>query len=200
MRWLTASGVTGTGMFRCLLFSRVLWVTVLTSIPYWAVGPFLPRLPFLEGVRVLQTTAALIGLIAISGAFWEVVKMRRPVREDWLVVSAWLMMSAFAVMGMWFLLYRLASDAGIISTSPHWMLHTLSFGFVTGWVPIVASALLVCVPGIRRDNPETGERVPPLLLIVAGLVAGAGVFATLLVLATRPDAKALVEAIRPWVL
>jgi hypothetical protein len=200
MRWLTASGVTGTGMFRCLLFSRVLWVTVLTSIPYWAVGPFLPRLPFLEGVRVLQTTSNLIGLIAISGAFWDVVKMRRPAREDWLVVAAWLMMSAFAVMGMWLLLYRLASDPSAVTSSPSWMLHTLWFGFVTGWVPIVGSALLVCVPGILRDNPETGERVPPLLLIIAGLVAGAGVFATLLVLATRPDAKALVEAIRPWVL
>lgn len=198
MQWLIASGVTGT--FRCMLSSRVLWVTILTSLPYWGIGPFLPRQPFLEGVRILQATSSLIGLIAISGAFWEVVKMSRPVREDWLVVSAWLMMSAFAAMGMWLLLYRLASEPGVISTSPHWMLWTLWFGFVTGWLPIVASSLLVCVPGILRDNPETGERVPPLLLIIAGLVAGAGVFATLLVLATRPDAKGLVEAIRPWVL
>jgi len=198
MRWPTASDVTG--MFRCVLASRVMWVTALTSIPYWLAGPFLPRQPFLEGVRILQATSSLIGLISISGAMWDVVRMRRPAREDWLVVSAWLMMSAFAAMGIWLLLFRLASDAGVATTSPAWMLHTLWFGFVTGWIPVVASALLVCVPGILRDNPETGERVPPLLLIIAGLVAGAGVFATLLVLATRPDAKALVEAIRPWVL
>lgn len=197
MQWLTASGVIG--MFSCVLSSRVIWLTLLISIPYWIVGPLMPRQPFLEGVRILQATSSLIGLISISGAFFDVVKMRRPAREDWLVVSAWLMMSAFAVMGVWLLLYRLASDASVVTDSPSWMLHTLLFGYVTGWVPVVASSILVCVPGILRDNPETGERVPPFLLIVAGLVAGVGVFATLLVLATRPDAKSLLEAIRPWI-
>jgi hypothetical protein len=200
MGWQNVLGATG--MFKLSAHAKVLLWGFLSALSYWAPGLFLSRQPFLEGVRILEATTSLVGLIAISLATWRAIARPDPDTGDALIIFAFLVELCATVAGFWLLLFRLSGDAGV-APAPEaralWMIDTLWFGFVTGWLPTIASVILVTVPGVLRDNPETGERVPPLLLITAGLVAGAGLLMTLIVLAARPDSRALVEAMRPWV-
>lgn len=170
----------------------MLWVGLASSAIYWLLGAILPNQMFLETIRVIQATMATAALVALSRGIWEAVSRPDPDRADALMIGVGLTQTAFATMGIWLLLFRLAYAPEI-----NWMLNTLWFGFVTAWLPALSSLLLLAVPGVIRRGPG-GEDVPPPTLIGVGCVSGLGLFGILAVLATQPNARWLVEVIRPW--
>ena len=172
--------------------SVLLWVGGVSSGAYWLLGAILPNQPFLEMIRVVQATVATAALVALSRGIWDALTRDDPDRADALLIGTGLTQTAFATMGFWLLLYRLAYAGDI-----NWMLNTLIFGFVTAWMPALSSVLLLAVPGVIRRGPG-GEEIPPPTLIGVGCVTGLGVLGVLVVLATQPNARALVEAMRPW--
>ena len=183
--------------FKDLLKCKTLWAAIVCTAIYWAAGAILPTQSWLETVRIAQATFALVALVALSRAFWYAITRRHPDRVDVLTIATSLKEFAFLWTGLWLLLYRLAgNDSG---HKPEWMLDVLSFGFFAGWIPALSSILLVAVPGVLRRDEATGEDIPPAMLIASGAIAGFGLFLALVVLAIRPDAHSLVEAIRPWV-
>ena len=182
--------------FSSILSCKTLWVAVACIVTYCAGAAIFPGQPWLEAVRIAQATAAMVALVALGPAIWISAVRRAPDRVDALTIATGIKEFAFLWTGIWLLLYRLAgNDSG---HKPEWMLDVLSFGFVAGWLPALSSLLLVAVPGVLRQDHETGD-VPPSVLIMIGGIAGAGLFATLVVLAVRPDAHVLVEALRPWI-
>jgi hypothetical protein len=190
-----------TMQFRSALRNRTLWVAVTAAVVYWLAGSLLPTQPFLETVRIAQGTFSTVALVALSRATWAALVNPEPDRADALTLTVALKELSGLVMGIWLLLFRLSASP--VPCTPEcgravWMLDTLWFGFVTGWLPALSSLLLVTVPGVLRRDEETGENVPPGLLVAVGCVVGLGLFAVLVVLATKPDARWLVEALRPW--
>lgn len=179
-----------------LIRNRVLWVVLAASLIYWVGAKILPTQPFLEFVRIMQSTMALVALVALSHAIWCALVTDDPDRADVLTLGVALKEFAFWVTGLWLLMYRLAGPPG---HRPEWMLDVLFFGFLAGWLPALSSLVLVSVPGILIRDDKTGESVPPLTLILVGAVAGLGLFATLAVLAIQPDALWLVEHLKPWI-
>lgn len=187
---------------RNIIRNRAVLVAVACALSYWPAALALPTQPWLEAVRVIQTTLATASLIALSRAIWESLANPEPDRVDALTFVVGLKEVSSAVTGAWLLLFRLAESGTRCPSGcgrPTWMLDTLWFGFVTGWMPALSSLLLIAVPGVLRQDKVTGEDVPPAMLIIVGCVAGLGLFATLVVLASRPDARDLVETLRPWI-
>jgi len=176
-----------------LVEHRVVWISAVVAGAYWLAGAFLPTQPWLEIVRIVQATCATAALVALSGGIWDALRRHDPDRADALLIGTGLTQFAFATSGIWLLLYRLAYAPDI-----PWMLSTLTFGFVAGWLPALASLLIIAVPGVLRRDAH-GAEVPPATLIAVGCVAGAGVFAALVVLSIQPNALRVVEALRPWV-
>lgn len=183
--------------FKKFLQCRTLWAAIVFTAIYWLAATVLPTQPWLETVRIFQATGALVAIVAMSRAFWFAVTRTHPDMADVLTIAISLKEFAFLWTGCWLLLYRLAgNDSG---HKPEWMLDVLTFGFVAGWIPALSSLLLVSTPGILRKDEATGENVPPGILIATGAIAGLGLFLVLVVLALRPDAHNLVEAIRPYI-
>jgi hypothetical protein len=170
---------------------RALWVGIAAAAVYVLLGAVLPAQPFLEFVRIVMATAAVIASVAYSAEAWESATTERADQTDSIVIGIFLQHFTLAFTGIYLLLYRLAGR-------PEWMLNTLTFGFVSGWLSALASFLHVWAPGVLRRTPETGE-VPSARLRAVGFVAAVGMFATLVVLATQPNAVWIVESIRPWV-
>jgi hypothetical protein len=183
---LKALGLWGRAL-RC----RALWVGMAALASYVVLGAVLPTQPFLEFVRIVMATAAVITAVAYGAEAWESATTERSDQTDSIVIGIFLQHFTLAFTGVWLLLYRLAGR-------PEWMLNTLVFGFVSGWLSALASSLHVWAPGVLRRTPETGE-VPSVRLRAVGIAAALGVFATLVVLATQPNAIWLVESMRPWV-
>lgn len=175
-----------------LIRNRILWVVAAASLIYWVGASLLPTQTFLEFVRIMQATMALVALVALSHAIWCALVTEDPDRADVLTLGVALKEFAFWITGMWLLLFRLAER-------PEWMLNVDWFGFLSGWLPALSSLVLVATPGILIRDDKTGESVPPLTLILVGTVAGLGLFATLAVLAIQPNAVWLVEHLRPWI-
>lgn len=170
---------------------RVFWTTVVCIIAYFALGFALPEQPFLELVRILQAVTAIVVVIAFSVDAWESLTSETTDRTDSIVIGIFLQHVSLFWIGFWLLLYRL-------SGRPEWMLNTLFFGFWGGWLSSLAALLHVWAPGVLRRADSEGE-IPPSRLRAVSLAAALGVFGVLVVLATQPNARWLVESIRPWV-
>lgn len=187
---------------RGIIRSRALLIALACTLSYWPAAFLLPTQPWLEAVRVIQTTLATAALIALSRAIWGALANPDPDRVDALTFVVGLKELASIVTGAWLLLFRL-SDSGVQCQAgcgrPIWLIDTFWYGFITGWLPALSSLLLITVPGVLRRDEVTGENVPPAMLVIVGCVAGLGLFATLIVLSARPDARDLVEALRPWI-
>lgn len=169
---------------------RALWVTVSFVLAYVVLAAALPTQPFLEFVRILQATAAIIVVVAFSGDAWDSVTRDKPDRSDALIVGVFLQHVSIFVTGIWLLLYRLGGRED-------WMLNLMWFGLLSGWLSIVASFLHVYPVGVLRSG-DSGEEVPPARLRMVGIAAAVGVFAILVVLATQPNVRGLLEMARPW--
>lgn len=172
---------------------RVFWVTIACILIYVALASTLPTQPFLEFVRILQATTAIIVAVAFSADAWDALTADENEADptDSLVIAAFIQHLALFFTGFWLLLYRLADR-------PSWMLDVLAFGFVSGWLSSLASILTVWAPGVLRSGGRAAE-IPPARLRMVGVAAAVGVFATLVVLATQPNAQWIVDNLRPWV-
>lgn len=176
-----------------IVCSRALWVTVVCLAAYVILGLTLPLQPFLELVRIFQATTALVAVVAFSADAWESLTSKDESDEptNSLIIGVFLQHVAMFWTGVWLLLYRLAEH-------PEWMLNVLLFGFMSGWLSSIAAVLHVWAPGVLR-SPCHDATVPPLRLRMAGLAAALGMFGVLVVLATRPNASRIVEALHPWI-
>jgi hypothetical protein len=182
--------------FRDVLRCKFLWAALACVGTYALASAVLPRQPWLETVRIVQATAALVALVAFSYEIWHSITRRRPDRVDALTVAAGLKEFSFLWIGIWLLLFRLSTDDH--GQRAYWMIDTAFFGLVGGWIPAVSSIMVAFIPGVFRSDPETGRDAQPIRLVLASIIAGTGLFAVLVVLAARPDAHALVDALRPW--
>jgi hypothetical protein len=170
---------------------RVFWTAIGCIIAYFVLGLALPEQPFLELIRILQATTAIVVVIAFSADAWESITSKDTDRTDSIVLGIFLQHVSLFWIGFWLLLYRL-------SGRPEWMLNTLFFGFWGGWLSSLAALLHVWAPGVLRRVDNDAE-VPTARLRAVGVAAALGVFGVLVVLATQPNARWLVESLRPWV-
>ena len=162
---------------------------------YFLLGFMLPRQPFLELIRIVMAAAALIAAISFSADAWQSVTSEEKHPTDSLVVGVFLQHTSLFWIAFWLLMYRLS---GPIGERSEWMLNTLSFGFLGGWLSSIASLLHVWAPGVlRKTDPEA--EIPSARLRAVGLAAALGVFGILWVLAAQPNARDIIERIRPWV-
>lgn len=172
-------------------FSRkVLWVAVCSVLGYVILASSLPTQPFLEFIRILQATAAVIVVVAFSGDAWESLTREHPERSDCLIIGSWLQHVSVFWTGFWLLAYRLGGRQD-------WMLNLMWWGFASAWLSALASTLYVYPVGVLRGG-EGVEEIPPARLRIAGLFAAVGVFSILVVLATQPDVRGLLDIARPW--
>jgi hypothetical protein len=177
--------------FRRFIGCRVFWTTIICIVVYFILGFSLPEQPFLELVRILQATTSIVVAIAFSADAWESLTSEKADKTDSIVIGIFLQHVCLFWIGFWLLLYRL-------SMRPEWMLNTLFFGFWGGWLSSLAALLHVWAPGVLR-RADNEDEVPTSRLRAVSLAAALGVFGTLVVLATQPNARWLVESIRPWV-
>ena len=183
--------------FKGILRCRFLLAAIACVAIYALLTAVLPRQPWLEAVRIAQATAAMVALVALSYEFISSASSSSPDRVDAITISSWLKDFSFFWIGLWMLLFRLSADTP--DQRAFWMVDTAFYGFVGGFMPAIASAMVAFIPGVFRRDPETGQDAQPVRLLLAGLIAGLGLFGVLVVLAVKPDAHALVEAIRPWI-
>lgn len=179
-----------------ILSCKFLWAALAALAVYSLMFAILPRQPWLEAVRITQATTAMTALVALSYEFFRSISRDHPDRVDAITVSSWLKDFAFFWMGIWMLLFRLSADNP--DERAYWMIDTAFFCFVSGWIPALASAMVALIPGVFRHDPETGVDAQPVRLVLAGVIAGAGLFGVLVVLAVRPNTHTLVEMLRPW--
>jgi hypothetical protein len=188
--WNGAMKTETKAKFRRFFRCRVFWITVAVLVGYSILGWLLPRQPFLEFIRILAATTSLVVAVSFSADAWESVTAEEPDRTDSLVVGIFLLSVSGFITNFWLLLFRLAD-------TPDWMLHILTWGFGSAMIAAIGNVLHVWAPGVLRKSPD-GEDVPPARLRAVGVAAALGVFATLVVLATQPNAVWLVEAMRPY--
>lgn len=169
---------------------RTFWCALTATIAYVVLAVSLPLQPFLEFIRILQATAACLVVVAFSGDAWESLTREKPEHSDSLIIGIFLQHVAIFWTGFWLLLYRL-------SGRQEWMLNQLWFGFAAGWLSSAASFLHIYPAGVLRPGDGIDE-VPPARLRMAGVVAASGVFAILIVLATQPDVRGVLDWARAW--
>jgi len=169
---------------------RVLWIGIIWLVLFLALAKSLPEQPFLEFVRIVAATTSFVVAVAFSKAAWESVSSDESDSTDSLAIGIFLLAVSNFVTNVYLLLYRLAEQ-------PAWMLNVYSFALFSGWLAAMAAVLHVWAPGVLRRGPN-GDDVPPARLRTVGVVAAAGVFVTLFVLATQPNIIWLVEAMRPY--
>jgi hypothetical protein len=172
--------------FRC----QVLWISVAILVAYIVLALLIPRQPFLEFIRILAATSSLVVAVSFSADAWESITAEKPDRTDSLVVGIFLLAVSGFSTNFWLLFYRLAER-------PDWMLHILAWGFLSATLATIGNVLHVWAPGVLRKDPD-GLEVPPARLRAVGVAAALGVFATLIVLASQPNAAWIVEALRPY--
>jgi hypothetical protein len=176
---------------------KALWFAIVSVLVYTIGVLAIPRQPWLEIVRIVQATLAMVALVALSSELWRSIKRRNPDRVDSLTISTGLKEFAFLWTGVWLLLWRLSGST--MNERQDWLLDSALFGFLAGWVPSISSLLLITVPGVLRHDAVTGENVPPIRLIAAGIIAGTGLFCVLVILATKPDVHGIIAALRTWI-
>jgi hypothetical protein len=200
MPWSSVSGALMPAIV--ILKNRSLWIAITATVIFLVAGYCLPTQPFLEAVRIIQATTSLAALVAYSPGLFYALCRRDPDATDAIALTIGMMLVAFNAMGLWLLVFRLAAAPEMAQSDslgrPSWMLDTLSFAFITGWLPSIASVMLMTVPGVLRRSDD-GEPPLPVLLITVGCVSGAGLLATLIVLATKPDTRWIVEALHPYI-
>jgi hypothetical protein len=200
MNWRT--GLAGS--MPSILRDQTFWIAGAATLVFLAAAFTLPTQPFFEAVRIIEGTTSTAALVAYSPAICFSITNRDPDRVDALSLTIGMMLLCFVSLGMWLTLFRLsATDGASMACDPTgraaWMLDTYVFTFITGWLPSIASIMLLTIPGVLRRDEQVGVDPAPALLIGVGCVAGAGLLATMIVLATKPDTRWLVEALRPWV-
>jgi hypothetical protein len=183
--------------FSKLVRCKALWYAVVAVLTYIIGILAIPRQPWLEIVRITQATLAMVAIVALSSELWRSLKRRAPDRVDSLTVSTGLKEFAFLWTGVWLLLWRLSGSSP--SDRQDWLLDSALFGLLSGWVPSISSLLLITVPGVLRYDPATGEDVPPIRLVAAGIIAGVGLFCVLVILATKPNVRDVVASLRTWI-
>ena len=177
--WWLAGCWKGLKSTMPILQNKILVPGMLLLALYWIVGAYAARQPWLETVRTLQTVADLVVLVAFTVVVWRAIRDGNPDDIGQFSLGIYLIaLSGFGT-GLWLLLYRLS---GPIGGRAEWMIDSLLFGFVSGWLNVLGSTLLVTAPGALRDN------VPPLQLILVGMVIGAGMLVILMVLLLQFDA------------
>jgi hypothetical protein len=176
--------------FRRFFACKTFWITVLVIVLYSILGAILPRQPFMEFIRILAATTSLVVAVSFSSDAWQSITAEKPDRTDSLVVGIFLLAVSGVISNVWLLLFRLAER-------PDWMLHVLTWGFGSAMIATIGNVLHVWAPGVLRKDPD-GDDVPPARLRAVGVAAAIGVFATLVVLATQPNAVWIVEELRPW--
>ncbi len=169
-----------------VLRSRVTWTASLLILGYFVLMRYVPvsNTKMYEGLHTLRISIGIAVIIAYSDVCLDAIRVSKPDRVGQLalgIVTSWI---GTVGSGLWSLLWRLGGK-------PPWMLES-SFSGVWWWLMILGGILHITAPGAINGI------VPRRNKIRLGVGVGAGVLATLILIAVQPDLTHLVELIEPY--
>lgn len=163
---------------------RTVWIGLALLACYPLLGAALGTRPLTEALQAVRIAIGVAVAVAYGTACLDALLGPRLDRVHQLALGIALAWTAAVLAGSWSLLWRLAGE-------PAWMLGSALEGFLV-WLQILGGSLHLTAPG------AIDGRVPKRNWIMLGLAAGGGAGLGALLVATRPDLRALVDALEPY--
>lgn len=165
--------------------SVTLWAGTLVILSYWVFAPFARVEQLIEWLRSSQIVVSVIVTMIYTPTLIEILAVRLPSTAQQLVMGIVVAWAGAAGNSGWFLLWRLAGYPEWMVTDSHWN------GFFV-WMMIVGAFLHLTAPrSIEGTFPKSNWVWISVVLVLSFTLA-------IYMLTSPPDARELVEALRPY--